>query len=255
MLGRLLGIGRSQQARQVRIGSLWFDPTNVEHVLHRHCKQLFVLTGHEEFPYQFVGSSTAVNVAGRYLIFCCGHQIDSIEPENIAIYSKARNSTITASSLLRPQPMADASDTDWIDARALEYRVENYHIADLSREFFRVDRDTCWPSDGLNHFLIFGYPSERQCVDYEKPRIEAHIVEVGGFYDGASSSPRIHRLRMDRVVKFDADGMSGGSIFYIGRAEGSFFIGFAGMIVRGGTQSDIIHFIDAEFLTQMAEKS
>jgi hypothetical protein len=59
---------------------------------------------------------------------------------------------------------------------------------------------------------------------------------------------------MDRKAIFQTDGMSGGSVFYIGRAAGSFFIGFAGMIIRGSETSEIIHFVDANFLAQMAAK-
>jgi hypothetical protein len=138
--------------------------------------------------------------------------------------------------------------------RALEYTIENYNIAGLNQEFFSVERGDSWPSNSIGHFVLFGYPTERQEVDYEEPRIRAHVVEVGGTYDGPSHSPHVHRIRMDRRIKFNADGMSGGPLFYIGRAAGSFFIGFAGMIVRGGASSEIIHFIDVDFLSQMAAK-
>jgi hypothetical protein len=107
MLERLLGIMEQQQARQVRIGSLWFDPAKVEHVLHRYCKQLFVLTGSEQFPYQFIGSSTAVEIDNRYVILCCGHQIDAINPNKLAIYSKSRNSTIAGFVRGRPRDRFD----------------------------------------------------------------------------------------------------------------------------------------------------
>lgn len=254
MLQTLLGILGSQQARQVRIGRLWYDPANVEHVLHRYCKQLFILTGSEQFPYQFFGSSTAVKFGNRHLVLCCGHQIDSIEPDKIAIYVKAQNSTVTASSLLRPKVTTDNSDTDWIDVRALEYVVENYKTPNLSREFFAVERDGVWPLNSTGRFLLFGYPTERQEVDYEQPRIRAHVVEVGATYDGPSNSPHVHRVKMDRKVTFHADGMSGGPVFYLGRSSGAFFVGFAGIIIRGGATSEIIHFIDASFLGEMAAK-
>lgn len=254
MLYRLLGIFGSQQARQVRIGPLWYDPANVEHVLHRYCKQLFILTGSEQFPYQFFGSSTAVRFGDRHLVFCCGHQIDSVQPDRVAIYVKAQNSTATASSILRPNVTADNSDTDWIDVRALEYDVENYKAPALGREFFGVERNGVWPLNSTGHFLLFGYPTERQEVDYEQPRIRAHVVEVGATYDGASNSPHVHRVKMDRKVTFHADGMSGGPVFYLGRSSRGFFVGFAGIIIRGGATSDIIHFIDANFLGQLAVK-
>jgi hypothetical protein len=51
---------------------------------------------------------------------------------------------------------------------------------------------------------------------------------------------------------FDADGMSEGPVFYIGGAPGSYFVGFAGMIMRGGKASNYLHFMAADFLIQMA---
>ncbi len=254
MLERLLGIMGSKQARQVRIGSLWYDPANVEHVLHRYCKHLFIHTGSTQFPYQFFGSGTAIKYGDRHFVFCCGHQIDTVSPDNVAIYIKSENSTATASLLLRPNITADNSDTDWIDVRALEYIVKNYKIPNLSREFFSVDTDVSWPASSTGRFLLFGYPTERQDVDYEEPHIRAHVVEVGAIYDGPSNSPHVHRVKMDRKIAFQADGMSGGPVFYLGRAAGSFFVGFAGIIIRGSATSEIIHFVDASFVGQMVTK-
>jgi hypothetical protein len=54
---------------------------------------------------------------------------------------------------------------------------------------------------------------------------------------------------------FDADGMSGGPVFYTGGAPGSFFVGFAGMVMRGGENSSYLHFMAADFLIDMALES
>jgi hypothetical protein len=253
-LERLLGVSGAQQARQVRVGKLWYDPSNVNHVLQRYCKQIFIHTGNDKFPYQFIGSGTAVKIGNRHLLFCTGHQISQFNPDRVAIYVKANNSTITASSLLVPEITNYNSDTDWIDIRALVYNVQNYAIANLSGEFFPVESECVWPAEDTGHFVVFGYPAERQDVDYESPHVTAHVVEVSADYDGASNSPYVHRLKMSRNEVFDSDGMSGGSVFYIGRKAGSFFAGLAGLIIRGSKTSDYIHFIEADFLQRMAIK-
>ena len=50
----------------------------------------------------------------------------------------------------------------------------------------------------------------------------------------------------------DADGMSGGPVFHIGGGPGSYFAGFAGMLLRGGRASAYLHFMSAGFLLDLA---
>ncbi len=45
--------------------------------------------------------------------------------------------------------------------------------------------------------------------------------------------------------------MSGGPVFYTGRIGVSFFIGWAGMIMRGGDNSEYLHFLAAQHLIEM----
>jgi hypothetical protein len=102
--------------------------------------------------------------------------------------------------------------------------------------------------------LIFGYPTKLQDVDYEKPRVAARITVVNGIYDGVSNSPYVHRLRMERTRQFDPDGLSGGPVFYLGGKPENYFIGFAGMVIHGSAASEILHFLEADFLRHFAEK-
>ena len=93
-------------------------------------------------------------------------------------------------------------------------------------------------------------------MDYLLPHITARATQVTGTYDGKSNSPHVHRLEMNRKENFDADGMSGGPVFYIGaRGIARYFIGLAGMVIRGSQTSDILHFIEADYLLLMAEHS
>jgi hypothetical protein len=91
-----------------------------------------------------------------------------------------------------------------------------------------------------------------QLVDYEQLRIEALCIEINGEYTGVTTAPYLHRIKMDRKQTFDMEGMSGGPVFYLGRRDRNFFVGFAGMIMRGSATSDYVHFIPAEFLIHVA---
>jgi hypothetical protein len=93
--------------------------------------------------------------------------------------------------------------------------------------------------------VAFGYPSHRQLFD--EKRIGARCISVQAVYDGGTSSPRLQRVRMEKPIQ--ADGMSGGPVFYIGGAPSDYFAGFAGMVMRGG--SNHLHFMSAGFLLDL----
>jgi hypothetical protein len=101
-------------------------------------------------------------------------------------------------------------------------------------------------------FMVYGYPSCLQDVDYSSPKIAARAVEIKATYDGGTSSPHLHRIKMTRNSQFDPDGMSGGPVFYIGSKKGTFFVGWAGIVMRGSASSEYLHFLAANFLIEMA---
>jgi hypothetical protein len=150
-----------------------------------------------------------------------------------------------SASSMRALAITDANrDDDVIDIAAFEYNVQDYGVANLTSEFLPIDDARIWPTGSAQMpFMVFGYPSTRQLFD--KTRIGARSIEVQAVYDGGTSSPHLHRITMEKAL--DTDGMSGGPVFYIGGAPGSYFVGFAGMVMRGGKNSKYLHFMAARF--------
>jgi hypothetical protein len=249
----MIGITDAFRATSVRIGDLIVPGKSVERVLQKYCKHPFIQSGDPKFPYQFFGSGVGIKVEGRHFVFCCGHQIDQFNPETVTIRSAPTDVTISGSRLIKPTLTDENRDADWVDVRAIEYEVDRYGIANLSQEFFAINGNNIWPSSDAGIFILYGYPTERQDINYEIPHITARATTVKGRYDGASASPHVHRIKMDRKTIFDADGMSGGAVFYLGENTDGYFIGFAGMIMRGGARSDYIHFIEAGFLSLIGQ--
>jgi hypothetical protein len=129
--------------------------SQIEKTLQKYCKHIFILTGSQQFPYQFFGSGTAIKVDDRYFVFCCGHQIDRFAPEQVAIFQQATNETFTGSNLIKTTITEANKDTDIIDVRAMEFVVGNYHIPNLSHQFFESARGkNVWPQNFDQHFIV-----------------------------------------------------------------------------------------------------
>lgn len=236
----------------VRVGPLWHAARDVDEVLRRYCKHIFRLTGMEQFPYQFPGSGTAVRVDDRHFLFCCGHQLEGLDIDQIGMMTnEADNNIVTGFQMLLPRLTPENADGDVIDVRAFEYDPSAYGYAHFSGEFFAAEGGNVWRADrGAGMFLVFGYPSSIQGLDYEPPHVTARVVSVAAEYDGASASPYLHRLKLRTVPDGGTDGMSGGPVFYLAQGENGFAIELAGMVMRGSPVSEYLHFIEATALLQ-----
>jgi hypothetical protein len=194
----------------VQTGALWHSAWELEDILQKFCKQIFALTDDSQWPYCLRGSGAAVKMAGRHFLFCCRHQTRGYTPDKIAI-PLSFETKIMSSSSMRELAITDANrDNDTIDVAAFEYNVEDYGVPNLTNEFLPIDDARIWPfGTAKMPFMVFGYPSKRQLFD--EVRIGSRSIEVQATYEGATSSPHLHRVRVEKA--FDADGMSGGPVF------------------------------------------
>ena len=206
-------------------------------------------TDFPQYPHYFPGSASAISVGGRYFLFCCGHQLKHSRPDQTAFRPEGSKVTAAPSHLLRPNKPSNIEDRDLFDMAAFEYVMENYNYANLASEFFTVNDDAIWPENAIDRFCAIGFPDDSQSISYDEPRVSAHRQIVGGKYDGTTSELHLHRLKLDHNIS--SKGMSGGPVFYTGRIGVSFFIGWAGMIMRGGSNSEYLHFITAQHLIEV----
>jgi hypothetical protein len=236
----------------VQVGAVWHRAWELENVLSRFCKPIFALTGDDQFPYSRTGSGVAVKMEGRHFLFCCHHQVRQYTPDRIAIPLSFDTKIMSATSARRLAVTDAARDDDTVDVMAFEYNVDYYEVPNLTSEFFPAEDSRIWPTATAQlPFMVFGYPTAQQLFDED--RIGARSIEVQAAYDGGTASPHLHRIKMERAL--DADGMSGGPVFYVGGAPGNYFAGFAGMVMRGGRDSSYLYFMAAHFLIQMAFES
>ncbi|MFH6785715.1 MULTISPECIES: hypothetical protein [Methylobacterium] len=238
-----------RRATAIRIGRLYYPANLVENILARYAKQIFVITDYNEFPYCLRGSGSAIRNGDDCFVFCCGHQFPDYNPDKIVIPSELEKGFLLSASFMRsPQVSEENKDEEYIDIRALNFNHLDYGDRSISSEFFPLDLKDMWPNNTLNHFIIIGFPSTLQLVDYEA-EIRSRSVIIGGSYGGGSNADYLHYLTMQRISNFDADGYSGAPVFHVGRVGLSYFIGFAGVVVRGSRLSDLLNFISAEYIS------
>lgn len=224
-LERTLGTAGANAAAAIQLGDLWIDSRKVEEVLHRYVKHLFAC---HQFKQHWV-------------------------PDEIAFCIFKTDTIISATSMVEPILDEHNRDTDYVDARAFGFDIAKYDYSNLESEFFPATDERIWPEDSHNYpLLVYGYPTCLQDVDYSTPKVASKAIEVTGLYDGGTNSPHVNRIRLDRNSQFDADGMSGGPVFYIGRGRRGYFIGWAGMVIRGGGPAcEFIHFLSSRYLVEM----
>ena len=78
-----------------------------------------------------------------------------------------------------------------------------------------------------------------------------HVQQVvtSANYNGASHARYLHSLKITGKRSFTQDGLSGGPVYHIAKDEDGFFVGLAGIMVRGG--NDHVHFIDVRFVLSL----
>ncbi len=138
---------------------------------------------------------------------------------------------------------------------ALGFALEQYGINRFEAGFFKSNRGDIWPNNTKDFFMVYGYPCSLQDICPEGTAVAGKIVSVTAQYAGQSSSRFVHRLELLRKSRFDPDGLSGGLVLHVGSDNDGYFIGLAGFIVRGGKQSEIVHFVEAKAAHLLADQT
>ncbi len=240
-------------ANSVRVGDLWLPPKALTKRLARHCLHIFCLNEDKTFPYSLRGSGSAIQINRNNFVFLFKHQVFDYRPDQIVVSPAGdRKLLVTGSSYLFVDDEQGNLD-DLTDICALGYDVEKYDVEQFEHDFFKSVIDDAWPNHTENFFMLYGFPYSLQNVCSEGTAIAGTLVNVTGTYAGQSNSRFVHRLKMTRKTRFNPDGMSGGLVFHLGKDTKGYFIGLAGFIVRGGKNSEIVHFVEAKAAHQLAE--
>lgn len=225
----------------------------VEGTLSRHAFNLVVNRNDEVYKISLVGSATAVRYQGREILLTTRHQLRNIDPRQVAMLTDEDN-IITSGGY---RHYKGKSDSDAYDIVAFDFTAPCADRPELKKRFFDLRGGAPPPSLNVNVLAIMlsGFPVADQAYEvYEKNHIGLARRNITCEPHEQPNDEALLRVRAVRPLKFDPDGMSGGSAFVIQLVDGQPRAFFGGIVVRGGREffsilkpGFVIAFLDAVF--------
>jgi hypothetical protein len=116
--------------------------------------------------------------------------------------------------------------------------------------FFDIKGADVWSGDPQTTFLVFGYPTSLRSVEIDDVSgalagLKVKMIATSATYDQTFRATGVHAIKLQRSGDYSSDGLSGGTVYHVGEDAQGIYCGFAGLVIRGGETSDILHFIDA----------
>lgn len=241
------------EASAVRIGRLWVPGRQAENLLGNYTKQIFCLTGHETFPYSLLGSATAIRLADRCFLVWCRHQTKDYAPNDVTIAIEGGKTLVSGSRFLFVNEDQTSMDEDFKDLCAMEFVTEDYKSPNLEAAFLPLVEDDVWQGDVHAQFYLFGFPTELRLVDYELPHLHVRQVVTSAEYFGQSRAQHLHVLKVTGRKSFGQDGLSGGPVYHIARGKDGYYVGLAGIMMRGGNGH--VYYVDARFVLSLLKSA
>jgi hypothetical protein len=240
-------------SESVHVNGLIIPGRAIEGVLARHSFNLIVNNNDDIFKVSLVGSATAVRRGGRYILLTTQHQIQGIEPSQIAMLTDTGDRIITSGGYrgYPPHPETDAHDIV-----AFDFTEPCNDRPELKKRFFDLSAMPPEVRDSnVVAMLLSGYPAHDQKYDiHENNHLGLVRRNIVCQPQSQPSDAALLTVRVVRPLEKHPDGMSGGSAFVIRLEHGKPHAHFAGIIVRGGRNSFSIlkasvvcAFIDAVF--------
>jgi hypothetical protein len=238
-----------QKDALIRVGKLWLKPAQVKNVLGRYTEHVICRNPGDEFPYTLRGSGAALRIGEEQFLCCCRHQFPDYVPDNVGLLYRPDNRLLTPSKLVFPTKTTANQDDAFVDLCALDFRADDYDIANFQGEFFPANAAEAWPNNTTGLLLIAGYPTHLQKVTYEELKhIHATQVFLPGHHQRPAATPWGEVVELETDLSFDPDGMSGGTVFHLGRDAAGYFIGFAGVVTHGSDLLRQLQFLRAEIV-------
>ncbi len=232
----------------------------------RFCRPICAETGHDEFPFQRVGSGFVVAFAGHFFLLSAKHAF-----LNLGADARRTRIPLTLNDH-RPWPVLEFTLTEAIEQFAGDDAYADVGLFWLDPDAARTTSITDFdylpipgglpnPDDepllSIGHPLFaFGFPdnfqktSTKAFIDDEAKMIHTDLVSVEGKYDGVTSEFGIHLFQTTGMGDSDPNGFSGGPVTTIDASR----LGhhrLVGMILRGGAGSGVFRFLSVNLIADL----
>lgn len=251
---------RLNDRASLRIGKIWVRAGDLPESLSRFTRLVFCLTKLEDHPYSLRGSAASLKWRGQHLAFLCNHQIKGFEPGEVVVpLDQEGKVLVSGSTFMQMKPTDGYEAEEFGDLCAIHFRPGDYQNANVERAFFELLESDMWQGDRESTFIIYGYPTSLRNLEHAEPsyclsQIKVKQVVTAARYVRPSQALNVHVLEMQGTGNYSSDGLSGGPVFQLGQDARGFFCGFAGIVLRGGESSKLLHFLDARVVIQFMKR-
>lgn len=240
------------------------DPLDSNYL--RFCRPVCAETGHDEFPFQRVGSGFIVAFAGHFFLLSAKHAF-----RNVGADARRTRIPLTINDhrpwpvleFTLPEAVGQFADDDgyadvglfWLDPEAAKTTsITDFDYLPIPRELPNSDHK---PLLAIGYPLFaFGFPdkfsktSTEAFIDDETKMIHTDLVSVEGRYDGKTSDFGLHLFRTEVMGDSNPNGFSGGPVTALDLTR----IGhhrLVGMILRSGAGAGVFRFLSVNLIASL----
>lgn len=219
-----------------RVGSIIVPPGSLESHLGRFASQLAVWTHDPVFKLSIPGSAIGVTHKGRKMLICSMHQLGNVELSDVGLLLPDGSKVITSAGSQTIRMGENSLYSDAYDIAAFDFTEPASEYPALAKNFY--DFDCVPPKAPNNHilgFVVAGYPNADQKYEIEDKNHLGIVRRVMvAELDSQPADTALHKLKFDRSLSFDPDGLSGSPAFVVQHVNGECRVYLAGMVLRAG---------------------
>jgi hypothetical protein len=218
------------------------------------CVRALIFAGNSDFP-AVPGTGFLLKLFGEIFFVTARHAVDNhgFDLRHLAVTYSEQNNRCIPFDEVRTFSSVDPDDTDHVDIIVLKANSSKLKhelfASDLPFDFTADAVVRVYQSGMLLHFK--GVAPEQNDFDYENKKYTVEYAAGDMYYEAPTSSRAVHlaTAKVNRDCP-DFDGMSGSPVFWVANIDQTATDAkFAGMLLRGARKNSILHFMEAECVT------
>lgn len=223
----------------VLLGNIHIPINCLQKTISNSTHRLTLWNNDKDYPISFRGSCICINYKDRYFLLSTRHQLKHL-PENfhMNVGIIIRNGEVFCSSSKATLYPENMNESEIYELCIFDFTEHCNNNTELINHFIKHSSNIISHQHDQNDiFLAFGYPYDRQEIEYEST--EMHFVNKAVCChiappEDQSSDTSLMRLKPIEELNFNPDGLSGGAVYVTTSENNQFHTYLAGMILRAG---------------------
>jgi len=212
-------------------------------------------TNMEESRYGSLGTCTLLSLPCGLFAMTVEHVVKDSDVKNIIIIPRRPKMKTVRFSKTFPFSCTHSDQLEKIVLLEVDPSSLNGDNTPDAIDIFSMPND--WEENPEDYkYMVFGYPNETRRLNYETKELEFPQYCFSAVYSGSSSIDNCSKLSICNIIgPKNIDGYSGSPVFAWKKGEADVeSINFCGLAVRGSFSSKAMHFLERNFIAEIASQ-